>query len=227
MVKKAAQRITAWSYSRAKDYKQCPQKAKFKYIDKLPDPGSPAMERGNIIHKQLEEYVIGKISTLPKELERHKKRLDAWRKAHPKGKIHVEQQWAFDSNWNPVDWFSPNAWLRVKMDLCEEEGIVVHGVDHKTGKFRAGEYSDQMQQYCAAMLLRFPKAKEAHMELMFHDVEGTAKTFLKRQFLSDVLAKMKKNVEPMFADTRFAPLPGPLCKWCPYSKEKGGPCKVA
>lgn len=224
---KAKPKITAWSYSRLRDYKQCPQKAKFKYIDKLPEPGSPAMERGNEVHKMLEDYVQGKIAKLHADFTRHKKRLDGWRKAFIKGNIHIEQQWAFDKDWNGVDWFAPTAWCRVKMDLCEDKGKAIYGVDHKTGKFRPGEYNDQMQQYCAAMLLRFPEADEAHIELMFHDVEGSAKTFLKRAYLQQTLDKLNLMVTPMLNDTRFAPLPSKLCGWCAFSKKKGGPCKVA
>ena len=34
--------VTAWSYSRYADYKQCPAKFKYKHLMRLPDPGSAA-----------------------------------------------------------------------------------------------------------------------------------------------------------------------------------------
>ncbi len=159
MVKAALKRITAWSYSRFRDYKKCPQLAKFKFIDKLPEPEGPALVRGKAVHDTLQAYVEGRVTTLPQELLRHKMELKQLRKKYKKGNIHCEQQWAFDVNWKRVDWFSPECWLRVKMDLAEDSGKIVQGIDYKTGKFRPGEYNDQMLQYCAAMLLIFPKAE--------------------------------------------------------------------
>lgn len=226
MVKAALKRITAWSYSRFRDYKKCPQLAKFKFIDKLPEPEGPALVRGKAVHDTLQAFVEGRVTTLPQELLRHEVELKQLRKKYKKGNIHCEQQWAFDDNWNRVDWFSPECWLRVKMDLAEDGGKIVTGIDYKTGKFRPGEYSDQMMQYCAAMLLIFPKAEEAHIKLMFFDNDAEAKTFLKRPYLQQTLDKMKAAVEPMLNDTRFSPTPGDYCRWCPFSKRKDGPCKV-
>ena len=227
MVKTAIQKITAWSYSRFRDYKKCPQLAKFKFIDKLKEPEGPALVRGKACHDTLQLYVEGKVTTLPKELLRHEVELKQLRKKFKKGKIHCEQQWAFNDKWETVDWFAADCWLRVKMDVCEDAGLKIYGIDYKTGKFRPGEYNDQMLQYCAAMLLKFPKAQEAHIKLMFFDVEAEAKSFLKRIWLNPTLEKMKAAVEPMLNDTRFAPTPGDYCRWCPFSKKKDGPCKVA
>lgn len=231
MVVKAKQflhKITAWSYSRLRDYKKCPQLAKFKYVEKIPEPGSPAMDRGNLLHGVLEKFVRGELKVLPAELKRHETVLKEYRKRYKGGKIHVEQQWAFTDKWKETGWFDKDAWCRVKMDLCEDKGEIVEGIDHKTGKFRPGEYDDQLFQYCVAMLLRFPNAQEARATLVFHDVDvKTPPTLLlKRQFLEKALLRLEREVEPMLNDTRFSPLPGPHCRWCYQSKTKGGKCKV-
>ena len=228
MIKKLTKQITAWSYSRLRTYKQCPQLAKFKFIDKLPEPSSVALDRGNEVHKLLEQFVKGEIKTLPKDLKRNRAAMMDYRKRYPKGKIHCEEEWCFNAKWESTGWFDADAWCRVKMDLCEDTGRVVVGVDYKTGKYRPGEYNGQLLQYCASMLLKFPDAEEARAELMFFDVDAPpVQLRLKRQFLQQTLDKLNAEVEPMLNDTRFAPMPGPLCKWCNFSKEKGGPCKVA
>ena len=225
---KILKRITSWSYSRLKTWEQCAQLAKFKYIDKLPEPGSPHLDRGNAVHKQLEDYVQG-FGELPAELRsRHGKELKAMRACFAKGIAHVEEQWCFTKDWKSTGWFDADAWCRVKMDYCRDGGKVVDGVDYKTGKYRPGEYAGQLLQYCAAMLLMFPQAEEANCKLMFFDVDAPPTQLkLKRAYLQQTLNKLNEKVEPMLADTRFAPTPGPLCKWCAFSKTKGGPCKVA
>lgn len=228
MPKKQTQKILSWSYSRLRTYKQCPQLAKFKFIDKLPEPSSPALDRGNECHQIMQDYVESKRRSLPKDLKRHEDKLKDYRKLHTKGTITCEEQWAWNKKWKPVDWFAKDAWLRVKMDLCQDNELRVFGIDHKTGKFRPGEYDDQLLQYCVAMLLRFPNAQEAKVGLLFHDVDAPQVMMtLKRQYLEANLRKLEQAVEPMLNDTRFAPTPGPLCKWCNFSKDKGGPCKVA
>jgi hypothetical protein len=226
--KKTINRIMAWSYSRLRDYKKCPLMAKFKYIDKIPEPENPAMKRGNEIHGVLEQFVTGTLKALPAEVKRHEPLLKDYRKRYKGGKIHVEQQWAFTKEWKATGWFDKDAWCRVKMDVCEDKGALVEGIDHKTGKFRPGEYDDQLFQYCVAMLLRFPDAQEARATLLFHDVEvdKPPTLLLKRQFLAKALEKLEREVTPMLNDTRFAPLPGPHCRWCYQSKHKGGKCKV-
>lgn len=52
-------KITSWSFSRWNIYDQCALKAKYKFIDKLPEPRAQPLERGNIIHKQAELYILG------------------------------------------------------------------------------------------------------------------------------------------------------------------------
>jgi CRISPR/Cas system-associated exonuclease Cas4 (RecB family) len=221
----AVRRITQWSYSRFRDWKQCPAKAAFKYIDKLEEPGSEAMERGNRVHKELEQHLLGKLKRFSAEVGPHfLKELDKLRKV--KGLL-VEEQWAFTVDWVMTEWFAKDVWLRVKMDVAWQDKDTAEGIDHKTGKFRPGEYDDQMFQYCIALLLAFPKAKKARVRLWFHDNGMTDQKVLTRPFLEQSLAKLKAQVQPMLLDEVFPPTPNDKCKWCHFSKKKGGPCTAA
>lgn len=57
---KAVLRIkNGWSFSRYSVYKQCPAKARYKFIDKLPEPAAKPLDRGSLIHKQAENYIKG------------------------------------------------------------------------------------------------------------------------------------------------------------------------
>lgn len=50
-----APRPTALSPSRAADFKSCPLKFRFRAIDRIPEPPSPAAARGTLVHSVLEE----------------------------------------------------------------------------------------------------------------------------------------------------------------------------
>lgn len=236
MAKIVAQ-IKQWSYSRLRDYKKCAQMAKFKYIDKMRDDGSPAMERGNALHTALERFIVGAAKKFeentnpefkPYDIERHKNLVLAMRKAYPTGRVHIEQQWAFTKDWVRCDWFAPDVYYRSKMDVAVEATRKIYGYDHKSGRFRPGEYDDQLFQYCIALLLVFPEAEEAVVELLFYDCDvlTPVRKTLKRAFLQQAIERLEREAAPMLADKRFAPTPGQHCMWCPGSKKRGGPCQV-
>lgn len=217
-------KIKSWSYSRYATYKQCPQKAKFKYIDKLDDPSGPAAERGTEIHLKLQKYIEGKSNRMP--VECHPKHVDTIKLLRRKHAV-CEGEWAFTDKWNVTGWFSPEAWLRVKIDALYIDKAVAHVFDHKTGKFRPGQYDEQLLQYCMATLLMYPDVVTVESTLLFHDTGDIVKKTLHRAYLDKVKAKVLESVEAMLSDTRFAPCPGVLCGWCSFSKKKGGPCKMA
>lgn len=215
------QQITAWSYSRYRDYEQCPQRAKYKHIDKMKEPGSPAMDRGTEIHKLAEEFAMGRLKNLPVELLKFKAKFLNLKKSKPV----CEQEWAFDKGWRRCDWFAKEAWLRVKMDAAytlKEEVLII---DHKTGKYRPGEYAEQLELYGLAALLVYPEATVASCRLWFLDTGDEACAVFSRKELPDLKKKWLKRTKPMLSDKRFAPKPGNHCRWCPFSKSKGGPCK--
>lgn len=218
-----SKQITAWSYSRYRDYEQCPLRAKFKHVDKLKEPGSAAMDRGTDIHKMAEDYASGRLKKLPTELEKFKSEFIALKKQTPT----CEQEWAFDNGWRRCDWFAREAWLRVKMDVAVEfkKSNSAMVIDHKTGKFRPGTYSEQLELYGLAALIIFPDAEDVSCHLWFLDSGDEEKIDFVRADLPELKAMWLKRTKPMLNDKRFAPKPGNHCRWCPFSKSKGGQCK--
>ena len=92
--------LTAWSYSRYADYKQCPLRFKLKYLDKVPEGDvSPAMERGSVIHKEGERYLKDPtIDKVPDSYHHFAEVMQQLRELEPM----VEQQWGFNSSWEPT-----------------------------------------------------------------------------------------------------------------------------
>lgn len=217
------ERITAWSYSRFSDYCKCPQLAFYKHVKRMKEPPNPAMERGSRIHKLAEDYVAGNIRALPPELAKFKTQFAGLKK----NKASVEEQWAFNVSWGPVDWFAKDAWCRIKVDvknlLEKSETLVI--IDHKTGKKRPGNEL-QMDLYAVGGFTMHPEVKFVRTELWYLDEGGLPTTALYEVEKYKVIRKeWEGRVKMMMADKVFKPKPGAHCTWCHFSKAKGGPCR--
>jgi hypothetical protein len=220
MTKPTPQKITQWSYSRYACYRTCPAQAKYKHIDKLPDPGSPAMERGIAIHKLAEDYATGRLKALPDELAKFKAEFADLKKRDPL----CEQEWAFTDKWEPTGWLDKDAWVRIKTDAAYTLKGEGHVIDHKTGRVRLGEYAEQMELYALAGLLMFKDIRQVHTRLWFLDHGEQDTAMFVRKDIDALKRKWAARTKFMLADTRFAAKPGNQCRWCPYSASKGGPC---
>lgn len=213
--------ITAWSYSRYRDYEKCPLLAKFKHVDKLKEPPNEAMERGTLIHKLAEDFALKRVKKLPPELKQFKAKFTALQKQ----KLLVEEQWAFNDKWGRVDWFAKDAWCRVKMDASYQSKKEVVVIDHKTGRYREGEYTEQLELYALAALLIYTSAETVSCRLWFLDSGDEATYTATRADLPTLQKVWVTRTKAMLNDKRFAPKPGNHCRWCHFSKAKGGKCK--
>ena len=226
MPTKVAKPITAWSFSRYRDWRKCPFFFKQKYMLGMQEPGSEAMDRGTAIHTHAENFLRGKAKTLHPELASFSEEF----KDLKKRKALAEGEWAFDANWEPVSWFAKAAWVRIKIDTVAMNGDTVEVWDWKTGKFsqyKLPEYEDQTELYVVGALLNFPRAASASPILAFTD-EGVQWPDPPKLVKPAALPKLKKKwevlVKPMFADKTHKPKPGNHCRWCHFRKENGGPC---
>jgi CRISPR/Cas system-associated exonuclease Cas4 (RecB family) len=233
-----ANKITGWSFSRYNTYRQCPQLAKYKFIDKLAEPSSPALERGTEIHKLAEDYIKGKIRNIPKELKLFDS-IFKFLKGEFKKKIAVimvEDQWIFKSDYTMTVWNDwAGAWLRVKLDVAhnEDKNETMVVTDWKTGKYRPDEmeaYIMQLELYALTALIKYPYLKKVRPRLVYLDTGDTyppaGEVIEYTQADVPKLKKLwEKRVKPMLNDVRFKPTPSDKCRWCFFSKEKNGPCK--
>lgn len=229
--------IKAWSFSRYSVYKLCPAKAKYLFLDKLKEPKSPAMERGAYIHDLAEKYIKGTLARLPVELKEFADDFKAHR-AQYKKKINgmvVEDQWAFTAGWDETTWNDwVKCWLRIKIDCAhhlDEKTLRVR--DWKTGKFRDElneEYLEQLELYALTSLMLHPHIDNVQVELVYLDQglifpNPDKPLVYTRSQLPSLKKTWEKRVKPMLSDKRFAPRPNDKCRWCFFSRSKGGPCK--
>ena len=220
-------RIEAWSYSRWSTYSDCPQRAKFAYVEPykskykdLDKPG-PAMARGSKIHSEAELYVTGE-GPITKNISLFRQELDDARSAGGR----AEEEWAFTSSWKPCGWFSkdPPAWCRIKVDLVWTDDNAATIVDHKTGQIRQ-QHEGQLSLYALGAFVQLG-VEEVSAELWYLDHGEIRDLVWTRDDLPDLHSEWEDKTTPMLTDTRFRPNPGNHCRWCPFSKAKGGPCDV-
>lgn len=218
--------VTAWSYSRYADYKQCPAKFKYKHLERRPDPGSAAMQRGNVIHTLAENY-IKKGGRIPPELKGVKDELKFLRENN----ATAEEAWGFRNDWEWIGrpgWFGDDVWFRAKTDvrLLYEDNTLLLG-DWKTGK-KYYSNEEQIELFALAGYLRFPGMDKVDTRLWYTDADPTDNE-IHREYTAAEMEAIKKDwtkrVVPLFKDRKFAPTPNDKCGWCPFSKAKGGPCK--
>lgn len=225
--------VTAWSYSRWADYDQCPLKFKLKHIDKIKEPGSPAMQRGSDIHKEGELYLKApkRPKKVPESYEYFAKEMEQLHGLKPR----VELQLGFTQNWTPASpsrndptgWFARDTWLRIvcDVDVRYDDGTA-DIIDFKTGR-RYDTNEHQVELFSCAPFMEDPNIQSVTTRLWYLD-QPTDNEVIREYSRKDYEAIKRdwtKRVVPMFVDKRFAPKPNPKCRFCHFRKENGGPCK--
>lgn len=217
---KQAPKFTAWSYSRLAAWEECPLKAKLKLIDKLEEPDSPALQRGKEAHTLAEMYATGKLDDLPEALVEFADEFDELRRKEPL----VEQQWAFNSQWQPTGWFDRDAWLRVICDAVVIDGPEAIVIDHKTGKAK-DQYQEQVELFALAVFSKYPDVQTVMTQLWYLDHGVLVEDEFGRDEYEKLVDKWTARTGPFFADDQFAPRPGQYCRWCHFSRAKTGKCE--
>ena len=221
--------IKQWSHSRITGYQQCPQRTKFKVIDKLPDPAGPAADRGIYWHKVAENFIRGALPDLPHRepkdppMHEYKPLFLALQKLEPL----LEHQVGFTREWAETGFFSKDTWGRAVYDViyydAPRKTVVI--IDWKTGK-PSGAHMGQLELYSATGLLLFPEAEKAESSDHYLDIgpHSVMTHHLLRDQVQPILDRWKQMAEQMEADTVMAPRPGQHCRWCAFRKSAGGVC---
>lgn len=211
-----------WSYSRLADYEKCPAAYKWRHIDKLPEEKGTALERGIKIHGQVEQFILhGR--ELPPDFKRFHGYIDHVRQ---RPGLVVEEMWAHDRKWVPCAPKSEPAWWRGKLDAYWLEGTTAHVVDWKTGRIYDSN-RDQMRMYAGAVFAREPKVTDVVVELVYLDArESRAEDYRRQDHYEAIRTAYNDRVGRLEAEQEWRPLTGPYCRWCSFSKAKGGPCKA-
>lgn len=222
-VARNAAALLPWSYSKLSEYEKCPRKAFYRYVERLPEGKSDALDRGNRVHAELETWAKGgflqhKLNPAWRRFAKEAKRM----KLPEQPDVVVEQMWRFNDALQPVEAKAPDEWLRVKCDLAVPGLHLI--VDHKTGK-KYPEHKHQGTLYGVSYLAMFPQAPGVDVEFWYVDLGDVGSMRVERNDVARVLAETKIKVRDMIEDVEFRPNPTRLCDWCSFSRTKGGPCR--
>jgi hypothetical protein len=215
---KTLENYVPWSLSQYNLYKKCPTAFKFRVVERRPDPAGPAAARGTDIHAQLEGYLqTGIWGGNIREFTRNK--AEVMRELGYRPELRL----ALDKDWKVVDWKEPTAWVRAVIDafVCVE-GMIDMG-EWKTGQVY-DDHVNQRRLYLCMALSAFTSAEAAKIETIYADQDHAQSSELSRKGLAAEQAYWKDAVVPMLTDTFFSPRPGGHCRWCAFSRDKGGPC---
>lgn len=229
--------ITAWSFSRLKDFEKCPYQAYLKYVEKMPTDhmDRTAADRGTAIHYEAELYVKGQ-GPLTDNLDKFTDYFDGLRMEFDAGTVEIEEDWAFDIDWQVTGWFDDNAWARMKLDNFRhvgwEDGELVAAIatDYKTGKKFGNEvtHGQQGQVYALGAFMRYETLEHVEVEFIYLDQgpKHSTKRKYSREKAMKFLPVWDKRARAMTEATDFPPKPNKItCMWCPFGPQNGdGSC---
>lgn len=215
--------MSAKSYSQWSTFQKCGAQYKYRYLDRLPTPApAAAAARGTNIHKNVEDLLNGEIDTFPNDtpLEPYE---DFFKMLRDKG-AKAELEFFFNEDWESVEKHE-DPWVRGVIDVVVPlDELYVYEL--KTGK----EWDDHVSQrhfYGVAALDLFPEYQVVKVTGVYLDGQFNRENTYKRSMLGTYHYMWKERFQQMDMPEAHVPRPGPYCRWCPFSKDKGGPCQFS
>jgi CRISPR/Cas system-associated exonuclease Cas4 (RecB family) len=106
-----------------------------------------------------------------------------------------------------------------------KDGNIGHVIDYKTGQYKPGTYGEQLELYALAAFMTYPTVTEVTAALWFLDTGDIVTAKFNYREVPELREKWDKATTQMLCDREFHPRPNDKCKWCSFSKAKGGPCE--
>ena len=199
----------SWSYSAIHSYEECP----LNYVlDKLatgPRETNWALENGLRIHSLMEQYLLGNIDGVPKDLECFSAEL---RNLKAKGAT-AEGAIVLDKNWQPLKvkdpWKSKKAWIRAKLDAQLGDLII----DLKTGNVY-DHYTQQGDLYATMTLQVEPELDKIDVEFWYSKSGEITSDVYYRKDQEERLEKWNKKATRMMNEKNWFPKQNFACRWC-------------
>ena len=215
--------MNTWSYSRLRNFEECPAKYHYESIQKIPTPQHPAAKRGTQVHEIAENYINGKVTTedCPSVLRDFSEAFRDLRKGYELGKVVVEEDWAFDVDWKPSPWVDPETWGRYKIDAYIKHDDYTVVIDFKTGRYAGNEESHEAQcaLYAVATAHRFPEIENIQSELWYLDHNKITRHSYTRK---DIEARKQEFTIRALRLTETKDFPATpsenACRWCHFGK---------
>lgn len=215
--------MVALSYSRLKMFRDCPRKFYHMSVapkgseDYLSDFQGKQGREGSKLHRVF-EMRIKHNRALDPEFANFEPILKPIADGAAGAEITVEQPWAWTAELEECDWFSKQAWFRVKCDLTVIHPERARMCDWKSGKVYVDTF--QLKINSAFLMLRRPTVQTVDAELYWlnHD-DITRETYFREEvpeIFDEILAEAAK-IEKNKVLSYWPEKPGNLCAWCPVN----------
>jgi hypothetical protein len=223
-------RPLAWSFSRLIDFEKCARWAHKLYVEKQEKPATldtKAADRGHVVHKGAEDYILGATDEIIDDLKKVKDDLVRLRELNTTGIVEVEQEWAFDLNWQQTDWFAEETWARIKLDVfVKHPDAPWEVIDWKTGKrfFNEVKHAQQGLLYAIAAFLRYPEMEKVRIRFIYTD-EGkeSPHRVYERATIMRMFPTWDDRARKFTFATEWPAKPNAMnCRFCPWSPNNGG-----
>ena len=203
-----------WSYSKLKDYINCPKQYNAVHVSKeYPKQMTAEMSYGNKVHKALEDYVKDNTS-LPSNYEHYGAQLEPLRVMD--GVKYPEYRMGLTFDREPCGFMDKNVWVRGIADLLVIQGTHAFIVDYKTGKIK---YADPKQLQLMALMVfeHFPQITVVDGGLLF----VAHKQFITEEYKVEDKDELWNDFEPdlmrmsvSYENDTWQANPSGLCAWC-------------
>jgi DNA helicase-2/ATP-dependent DNA helicase PcrA len=233
--------INYLSYSQIDTFNTCPLQYRYKYIQRIPTPPSPALSFGDSLHKTLRDFYQG-IKRGEKLTEKDLMSLldHNWSSQGYASKTHEQKakregermlknfRNKFDSKVIPLSVeqpfvikLTPELKVGGKIDRVDKTGDGLEIIDYKTGKEIEQKEVDKSLQMTVYALAVADKGiygvKPEKVMLTFYFLDKGEKKSTKRT--SKELEKAKSELvekADLIKKSKFEPKPGPWCDFCEY-----------
>jgi hypothetical protein len=219
-----------YSYSSLATFKQCPQKFKFAYIDRVKveqEPPSAAMERGTKIHNSVEEYLLGNSEFLHPDIHKNYGQFMMGLREGG-GEILPEWRWGITWDFKPCDYYAPECMLHGYMDLVivpEDKKANIPLYEWKTGKIYADDHASQACKYSTALMIHHPEYPGVDAMITYFDQSDYKGIYYPNGMMDNYQHMLRREIDEIVFEKRWPTKPSFKCRWCKFSRDNGGPCQ--
>jgi hypothetical protein len=214
----------SFTYSKLKSFEQCPLQHKWVTLDKTPgmEPSGDAIDYGNRVHAIFKTALQDNMAIA--RTMKHLQYWVDWVKTLP-GELYVENKWGLDKEYQPVDFFTNQAWMRFIADVAVVGDRVGWLIDWKTGK----RIEEPLQLWLGALCMfqYFPQLEIIDSMFVWlkedngdNSDECISAETIKRSDVSEIWDQLLPRITEYEATINtgiFHPRPGFHCRWCRVS----------
>jgi hypothetical protein len=209
-----------WSYSKIKNWRNCPKKHfEVDILKSVQEERSQALSDGEDIHKAMELRVKKNIPLPPAMQQYEPEAAKVVANMAPGTILLVEEKAALRRDFTSCGYFDPKVWLRMKIDVAKVLEDVAVAIDWKTGKIV--EDSEQLAITAQWIFSHFPKVQRVRTKYVWlGNYAETVADFSRQDMVAlwNHLWPELQEYEQACATATFPPKPGGLCRsYCPVS----------